>query len=85
MQAPVVELRSGSSAVPIPPGGAVLLARNASAAALRAEAAVGAQVTVTLSFKPDWPGIVSAVGGGGPNLLAPNARASFGAIAPKPR
>jgi Phosphodiester glycosidase/FlgD Ig-like domain len=64
LQAPVQELRSGSSAVPIPPGGAVLLARGAAASALRAEAPVGATVTVTLSLKPDWPGIVAAVGGG---------------------
>ncbi len=64
LQAPVVEVRSGASAVPIPPGGAVLLGRNASAAALRAEAAVGGMLTITLAFRPDWPGIVSAVGGG---------------------
>jgi hypothetical protein len=64
LQAPVQELRSGSSAVEIPPGGAVLLARGASASALRAEAFVGATVTVTLSLRPDWPGIVAAVGGG---------------------
>jgi Phosphodiester glycosidase/FlgD Ig-like domain len=64
LQAPVQEVRSGSSAVQIPPGGAVLLARGASASALRAEAPVGATVTVTLSLRPDWPGIVAAVGGG---------------------
>jgi Phosphodiester glycosidase len=64
LQAPVQELRSGSSAVSIPPGGAVLLARGAAASALRAEAPVGATVTVTLTLRPDWPGIVAAVGGG---------------------
>jgi hypothetical protein len=64
LQAPIVEVRSGASAVPIPPGGAVLLGRNASAAALRAGADVGGVVTITLAFRPDWPGIVSAVGGG---------------------
>jgi hypothetical protein len=64
LQAPVVELRSGSSAVQIPPGGAVLVARGASATALRGEAPVGATITVTLSLRPDWPGIVAALGGG---------------------
>ena len=64
LQAPVVDLRSGSSAIQIPPGGAVLLARGASAAAIRGEAPVGATVTVTLSLRPDWPGIVAALGGG---------------------
>jgi hypothetical protein len=64
LQAPVQEVRSGSTAVAIPPGGAVLLARGASASALRAEAPVGATLTVTLTLRPDWPGIVAAVGGG---------------------
>jgi len=64
LTAPVVEVRSGSSPVPIPSGGAVLLARNAAATILRREAVVGSSVTVGLSFKPDWPGIVAAVGGG---------------------
>src|SRR6478735_10552918 len=64
LSAPVVEVRSGSSPVPIPSGGAVLLARNAAAAILRREAVVGSSLTVGLSFKPDWPGIVAAVGGG---------------------
>ena len=64
LQAPVVEVRSGSRAVAIPPGGAVLLARGASAAELRDEAPVGTLMTITLSFRPDWPGIVAAVGGG---------------------
>jgi hypothetical protein len=64
LPAPVVELRSGSSSVAIPNGGAVLLARGAAAAILRQEASVGAPITVGLSFRPDWPGIVAAVGGG---------------------
>jgi phosphodiester glycosidase/flagellar hook capping protein FlgD len=64
LTAPVVELRSGSSPVPIPSGGAVLLARNAAGSLLRQEASVGVPITVGLSFKPDWPGIVAAVGGG---------------------
>jgi hypothetical protein len=64
LPAPVVELRSGSGPVAIPQGGAVLLARGAAAAILRREASVGAPITVGLSFRPDWPGIVAAVGGG---------------------
>jgi len=64
LSAQVAELRSGSSPVSIPAGGAVLLARNAAASLLRKEAAVGLPITVGLSFKPDWPGVVAAVGGG---------------------
>jgi hypothetical protein len=64
LSAPVVELRSGSSPVTIPSGGAVLLARGAAASILRQEASVGSPITVGLSFTPDWPGIVAAVGGG---------------------
>jgi hypothetical protein len=64
LSAPVAELRSGSTPVAIPDGGAVLLARGAAASILRREAAVGAPITVGLAFKPDWPGIVAAVGGG---------------------
>ncbi len=80
LQAPVQELRSGSAAVPIPPGGAVLLARGASAAALRSEAPVGTYLTITLGLRPDWPGIVAAVGGG-PQIVrdgAPVFRAGEG-------
>jgi hypothetical protein len=64
LQAPVVELRTGGAAVPIPPGGAVLVAVGAAAAALTAEAPVGQIVTTQLILKPDWPDIVSAIGGG---------------------
>ena len=64
LSAPVVELDSGASPIAIPSGGAVLLARNAAGSLLRQEAAVGSPITVGLSFKPDWPGIVAALGGG---------------------
>ena len=64
LQAPVVEVRTGGAAVPIPPGGAVLVAVGAAAAALTAEAPVQQLVTVQLNLKPDWPDIVSAIGGG---------------------
>lgn len=62
--APVVETRTGGAAVPIPLGGAVLVAVGSAAAALAAEAPVGQEVTTRLIFKPDWPGVVSAIGGG---------------------
>jgi Phosphodiester glycosidase len=68
LAAPVVEARSGAAAVPIPTGGAVLLARGQSAAAVTAEAPVGTTVTVRLSLRPAWPGVLSAFGGG-PQLV----------------
>lgn len=61
--APVNEIRTEAS-VTIPPGGAVLVARGAAATALKAEAVVGADVTVQLQFRPDWPGVADAIGGG---------------------
>ncbi|MEP6892525.1 MAG: phosphodiester glycosidase family protein [Gaiellaceae bacterium] len=50
--------------VPIPLGGAVLVARGVGAALLRAEAPVGASVTVQLSLPPFAAGAVGAIGGG---------------------
>jgi len=65
LTAPVVELRRGGAPVPIPPGGAVLVAKGAAgAAALGAEAPVGQLVTSRLLLQPDWPGVVDAIGGG---------------------
>lgn len=66
--APVVESRAGGGAVPIPAGGAVLVARGQSAAALEAEAPVGTSLTVRLSIRPTWGGLLSAFGGG-PQLV----------------
>lgn len=68
LAAPVVEVRASGGAVAIPPGGAVLLARGQSAAAASAEATVGTTLTVRLSIKPVWPGVLSAFGGG-PQLV----------------
>ena len=62
--APVVEVRTGGAAVPIPPGGAVIVASGAAAAALMVDAPAGQLVTSRLLFKPDWPGVVAAIGGG---------------------
>ena len=64
LTASVVEVRGGDAPVPIPAGGAVLVAAGTAAAALTAEAPVGQLVSSRLLLKPDWPGIVSAIGGG---------------------
>ena len=50
---------------PIPPGGAVLVARGLqSTAQLRAEAPVGQHIGALLSLSPNWSGLASAIGGG---------------------
>lgn len=63
LPAPVVEVR-GAGAVSIPPGGAVLVARGASAPLLAGEAAVGGTVTTNFALRSGWDGAVSAIGGG---------------------
>ena len=62
--APVVEVRTGGAPVPIPLGGAVLVGVGSAAAVLAAEAPVGQAITSRLIFKPEWPDVVSAIGGG---------------------
>ncbi len=64
LAAPVVEIRNGGAPVPIPIGGAVLVGVGSSAAALATDGPPGQQVTSRLIFRPDWPGVVSAIGGG---------------------
>lgn len=49
---------------PIPPGGAVLVGRGASAGRLASEAPVNQTVTARLILRPQWGGVVDAVGGG---------------------
>jgi len=49
---------------PIPPGGGVLVGRGSSAGRLASEAPVGQEVTARLILRPQWGGIVDAVGGG---------------------
>lgn len=61
--------------VPIPPGGAVLVARGAQTTFLAAEAPVGSQVTVRLTLTPSWAGITDAIGGG--PVLVRNGKAVF--------
>jgi hypothetical protein len=67
---------TSSGATPIPPGGAVLVARGAvSTAELTAEAPVGQNVEAMLSLSPDWSGLPSAIGGG--PLLVQNGKPVF--------
>jgi hypothetical protein len=61
---PVVELKQGAGGTPIPPGGAVLLARGTGAQRLVAEAPVGTTLVARLRLNPDWTGVVEALGGG---------------------
>jgi hypothetical protein len=50
--------------VPIPPAGAVLVARGVTAQKLAAEGPVGTVIAMRLILKPDWTGTVDAIGGG---------------------
>ena len=68
--------------VPIPPGGAVLVARGGQAPHLTAEAPVGTTVELRPTLTPNWSGMASAIGGG-PLLVSAGkpvfrARESFG-------
>ena len=62
---PVIQLTQGGN-TPIPPGGAVLLARGSGAQRLAEEAAVGVNVVIRLLLNPDWAalGVGDAIGGG---------------------
>ena len=67
---------TSAGGTPIPPGGAVLVARGSNyAPQLLTEAPVGQQVTVRLTLTPDWSGLASAIGGG--PLLVRNGKAVF--------
>ena len=60
---PVVQLTPAGT-VPIPPDGAVLVARGTSAQRLTEEAFVGTPVALRIIFRPEWTGIANAIGGG---------------------
>jgi len=68
--APNVELAGtatqvgGGGNTAIPPDGAVLVARGTAATRLQAEAPPGQPVRIRLILRPDWAGVVSAIGGG---------------------
>jgi hypothetical protein len=49
---------------PIPPDGAVLVARGAQAGFLSAEAPVGSPITILLALTPPWENVPEALGGG---------------------
>ena len=63
---------------PIPPGGAVLVGRGTSAGRLASEAPVGETVTSRLVLRPQWAGVVDAVGGG--PLIVQNGQPVFRAL-----
>jgi hypothetical protein len=62
LTAPVTQMVPGGNQ-PIPPGGAVLVART-DAQLLQQEAPVGTTVSVKLLLTPQWPTVTDAVGGG---------------------
>ncbi|HEX7582894.1 MAG TPA: phosphodiester glycosidase family protein [Gaiellaceae bacterium] len=65
----VVTQASTDGAIPIPPGGAVLVARGNQAPHLSAEAPVGTTVEIRLTLTPNWHAMSGAIGGG-PALVA---------------
>jgi hypothetical protein len=69
LPAAVVEARAADTPVAIPAGGAVLVARDAAAAPLAAEAVPGTTIAARLDLQPEWPNLVTATGGG-PLLVA---------------
>jgi len=62
LTAPVTQIVQGGNQ-PIPPGGAVLVART-DAQLLQQEAPVGTTVSVKFLLTPQWPSVTDAVGGG---------------------
>jgi len=74
----IVTAAKPSGGTPIPPNGAVLVGRGVSAGRLASEAPVGERVTVRLLLRPQWDGVVDAVGGG--PLIVENGRPVFRAL-----
>ena len=74
----IVTAAKPAGGTPIPPNGAVLVGRGVSAGRLASEAPVGEQVTVRLILRPQWDGVVDAVGGG--PLIVQNGRPVFRAL-----
>lgn len=60
---PVAQIAQGGN-TPIPPGGAVVVARGTAAQRLVEEGPVGTNVTIRLLLNPDTTGLVDAIGGG---------------------
>jgi flagellar hook assembly protein FlgD len=65
----VVTQTATAGPIPIPPGGAVLVARGNQAPHLSAEAPVGTNVEIRLTLTPNWHAMSGAIGGG-PVLVA---------------
>jgi len=65
----VVTEQDGAGGIPIPPGGAVLVARGAQAPHLGQEAPPGTNVEIRPTLTPNWGGMLAAIGGG-PLLVA---------------
>jgi hypothetical protein len=59
----VIAVKPGGG-TPIPPGGGVLVGRGSSAGRLASEAPVGQEVTARLILRPQWGGVVDAIGAG---------------------
>jgi Phosphodiester glycosidase/FlgD Ig-like domain len=55
---------SANGGAPIPPTGAVLVARGTAATFMQKEAPTGQTVKIRLILKPAWPNVVQALGGG---------------------
>jgi Phosphodiester glycosidase/FlgD Ig-like domain len=66
---------TATGGVPIPPGGAVLVARGAQAPHLSAEAPAGQNVEIRPTLTPNWNGKLAAIGGG--PLLVAGGKAVF--------
>jgi hypothetical protein len=71
----VVTQQDGTGGIPIPPGGAVLVARGAQTQYLSAEAPPGTTVEIRPTLTPDWSGMMAAIGGG--PLLVADGKAVF--------
>jgi hypothetical protein len=60
---PATQVGGGGNTA-IPPDGVVLVARGTAATRLQAEAPAGQPVRIRLILRPDWAGVVQAIGGG---------------------
>jgi hypothetical protein len=74
----IVTAAKPGGGTPIPPGGGVLVGRGASAGRLASEAPVGQEVTARLVLRPQWSGVVDAVGGG--PIIVRNGQPVFRAL-----
>jgi hypothetical protein len=74
----IVTAAKPGGGTPIPPGGAVLVGRGSSAGRLASEAPVGQEVTARLVLRPQWSGVVDAVGGG--PIIVRNGQPVFRAL-----